>query len=207
MASFLILSILFSGWVGNFSAFYEHPKDVPVEALANFLDQDNHWRWRYLTLGFGSYDFCRLSILSNATTLDGWYYRGRNIPSLADSGAGYLSGAKFENSIPALKSILVNASQYNIRFVFCNDKFYEPILNETGFGKIDTQYEQVTLWVKLDSSELEIDEIVRANHSPTLQEYMWGLIPMVWLIGYIFLNTLKISKNRDKILAYLNSLK
>ena len=80
-------------------------------------------------------------------------------------------------------------------------------MNETGFGKIDTQYEQVTLWVKLDSSELEIDEIVRANHSPTLQEYMWGLIPMVWLIGYIFLNTLKISKNRDKILAYLNSLK
>jgi hypothetical protein len=171
---------------------------VPVESLVNFLDNDEHWRWRYLTLGFGSYDFSKLSILTNATTVDGWHYRGRDIPELANSGVGYLSGAKHEkNGINVLRSVLENASKYHLRFVFCNDRFYEPILNGTGFKLVDEQYEQVTLWANYDSPELGITEIVKTNHMPTLLDYLWGILPIIWLSGVPLLKTLEISKDRN----------
>ena len=173
---------------------------MPVDSLVNFLNTDNHWRWRYLTLGFGSYDFGKLSILSNATTLDGWYYRGRDIPALANSGVGFLSSAKFdENGIPVLKSILENSSQYHLRFVFCNDKFYEPLLNETGFILLDENHEQVTVWVKYDSNELELNDIVNSSHAPTLLDYSWGIFPISWLIIFFLIKTLTILKNRKEI--------
>jgi len=200
LVTFLVLSILFSSMVGNDSIFRPRPEEVPVDSIVNFLANNEHWQWRYLTLGFGAYDFCRLSILTNATTLDGWYYQGRNIPDLANS-IGYISAAKFEeNGIPVLRSILENSSQYHLRFVFCNDKFYEPLLNETGFRLLNESYEQVTVWAKYDSSELEINEIVKTNHVPTLLDYLWGIIPMAWLIGFFLLNIFKILRNREKIL-------
>ncbi len=204
LVTFLVLSLLFSSWVGNESFFRQRPKEVPVESLANFLDHDGHWQWRYLTLGFGSYDFSRLSILTNATTLDGWYYRGRDIPELANSGVGYLGAAKFdENGIPVLRSILENSSQYHLRYVFCNDRFYEPLLSETGFIPLNEYYDQVTVWIKYDSLELEINEIVKTNHVPTLLDYIWGIIPMAWLIGFFLLKGFQFLKNREKILRTL----
>lgn len=207
LVSILLLSMLFSGWVGNFSIYYPRPKDVPVDSIVNFLDHDSHWRWRYLVLGFGSYDFGKLSILSNATTLDGWYYRGRNITALADSGVGYLGDAKFQqNGIPILRNILLNSSQYNLKFVFCNDRFYESLLNETGFVLVNEWYEQVTLWEKPGTPELEINEIVRTNYLPTLMDYLWGTLPMSWLIGYILLGILRICQKRKNLCNSLRGL-
>lgn len=198
---FLVLSILFASWVGNYSIFRPRPKEVPIDPIVRFLDSNEHWKWRYLTLGFGSYDFCRLSILSNATTLDGWYYRGRVIPELADSGVGQLFTAKYEeNGMSVLRSVLENASHYHLRFVFCNDLYYESILNETGFRLLDESYEQVTIWVKEDSPELEMNEIVKTDHVPTLLDYSWGIIPIVWLIGVFFFVIVWGFRNREKIL-------
>ena len=193
---FLLLSIVFAGFVGATSSLYPHPKDVPVNDIVDFLNKDQHWQWRYLTLGFGAYDFGKLSILSNATTIDGWYYRGRDIPALANSSVGYLSDAKSEkNGMLVLRSILDNSSQYNLKFVFCNDKFYEPMLNETGFIFIFS-FEQVTLWEKPGTPPLEIDKIVRIDHVPTFFDYSWGIIPMTWLVGYTFIGISKIYRNR-----------
>jgi len=189
LVAFLVLSILFAGWIGNRSMFRPRPKEVPVEPLVRFLDRDQHWRWRYLTLGFGSYDFGRLSILSNATTLDGYYYRGRNIPALANSGVGYLGAAKFfENGLFTLKAILENATEYNLKFVFCNDRFYEPLLNETGFIHLDEKYGQVTIWGKTGVPMLDIEEITRnINRTPTLSEYLWGILPLFYVISSLLL--------------------
>ena len=92
----------------------------------------------------------------------------------------------YENGTIVLRSVLENSSQYHLRFVFCNDRIYEPLLNETGFTLLDIKYEQVTIWAKYDSKPLELDEIVNTNHVPTLQEYSWGIIPIAWLIGLSF---------------------
>ena len=82
--------------------------------------------------------------------------------------------------------------------VFCNDKFYEPLLNETGFIFIES-YEQVTLWANLDTPELEINQIVRTNHVPTLLDYLWGIIPITWVVGFLLLLIFKIYRIREKL--------
>ena len=154
---FLVLCLFFAAWVTSDSYLRPRPQQVPVDGLVDFLNHGDHWSWRYLTLGFDSSDFCKLTIYSNASTIDGWYYRGRDIPELANSGVSYLSGIKYAyeenyepNGMLVLKSILENASQYHLRFVFCNDIYYEPILKETGFFQLNQTYEQVTVWAKYD---------------------------------------------------------
>jgi len=199
---FFILSILFASWVGNKSMYLPRSKEVPIDQLVGFLDRGEHWRWRYLTLGFGSYDFARLSILSNATTLDGYYYRGRNIPVLADSGVGYLGAAKFfDNGLFTLKEILENASEYCLKFVLCNDRYYEPLLKETGFTLVPEKYDSVTIWSKKDMKMLNIDEIVNNNHVPDLSEYLWGIVPILWLIGSLLPTLISLINKLTNILT------
>ena len=198
LAVFLIICILFSSLAASYSFFRPRQQEVPVTSLVDFLNQEDHWRWRYLTLGFESSDFGKLSIYSNATTIDGWYHRGRDIPELANSSVDYLSGAKFaKNGMAELKSILENSSQYHLRFVFCNDAYYESVLNETGFSLFDVKYEQITIWAKYDSTPLEINEIVNAPHALTLQAYSWGIVPMGWLIGLLLLTFFRFLKKHE----------
>ena len=90
----MVLSILFSGLAVNNLLLRPHNQEVPVESIVDFLNHDKHWMWRYLTLGFEGSDFCKLSLYSNATTIDGWYYRGRNITELANSSVGFLNDAQ-----------------------------------------------------------------------------------------------------------------
>ena len=199
---FMILSILFSCVAVNSLLVRPRQQAVPVDSIVTFLNQDEHWRWRYLTLGFESADFSKLTIYSNATTLDGEYYRGRNISELANSGVDFLGNAKYvENGTTVLKSILENASQYHLRFVFCNDNFYEPILNQTGFALLNITFEQVTVWVKYDSLKLDISEITGTNHRPSVMDYAWGIIPITWLIGLLIIYGFKIVKKRKELLA------
>lgn len=173
------------------------PQNVPVESLVNFLNSDYHWRWRYLTLGFHPADFCKLTVYANASTLDGWYYRGRAIRALANSGVGYLSDAKFEkNGISVLRSILENSSQYHLRFIFCNDNFYDPLLKDTGFTLLNETFEQVTVWVKYDSPPLEIREIVRTDQAPSLFDSLWGILPISWLIGLFLVTIFRLLQKR-----------
>jgi hypothetical protein len=201
LVTFLLLSVLFSGVMGNSSIIAPRPRDVPVDSIASFLNADQRWQWRYLTLGFGAYDFSRLSIATNATTLDGWYYRGRDIPALANSSVGYLGDAKFEeNGMTVLATILENSSQYNLKFVFCNDKFYEPLLSDSGFACLSESFDQVTVWEKPGTPSVELDEIVRVNHVPTAFDYLWGTIPISWLAGYIVICIANICRRRKAFL-------
>jgi hypothetical protein len=185
---FLVFCLLFAAGVTSDTYFRVRPQQVPVDGLVDFLNHGSHSSWRYLTLGFDSSDFCKLTLLSNASTIDGWYYRGRDIPALANSGVSYLSGAKYAveaktepNAIPVLRSILENASQYNLRFIFCNDRYYESLLNETGFTQLNQTYEQVTIWAKYDSAPLEISQLQKTNSEPL--DYLWGILPIGWLAG------------------------
>ena len=203
---FLVLCLLFAAWVTSDSYLRPRPPEVPVDGLVDFLNHGEHWSWRYLTLGFDSSDFCKLTIYSNASTIDGWYYRGRDIPELANSGVSYLSGAKYSyednyepNSISVLRSILENGSQYNLRFVFCNDIYYEPLLKETGFLQLNQTYQQVTVWAKYDSPPLEISQIQKTNQGPL--DYLWGILPLSWLAGIVFITAYKFYRDHKNLRA------
>ena len=210
---FLVFCLFFAAFTTNDTYFRPRPQSVPVDGIVDFLNHGEHSTWRYLTLGFDSSDFCKLTILSNATTIDGWYYRGRDIPALANSGVSYLSGAKwaFEsktepNAILVLTGILENASQYNLRFVFCNDNYYVPLLKETGFTQLNQTYEQVTVWAKYDSAPLDNSQIIKTNIGPL--DYLWGILPLSWLIGLAVVTIFRLfskSKNLKFDHRWINS--
>ena len=72
-----------------------------------------------------------LSIETNATTIDGSYPTGRKLPVLVRSGIETLDGAKYgQRGLETLEHVLKNASSYNLKWVLCNDRFYENTLTE-----------------------------------------------------------------------------
>ena len=191
--------------------FALEPQQVPVDGLVDFLNHGDHWSWRYLTLGFDSSDFCKLTIYSNASTIDGWYYRGRDIPELANSGVSYLSGIKYAyeenyepNGMLVLKNILENASQYHLRFVFCNDIYYEPVLKETGFSQLNQTYEQVTVWAKYDSAPLENGQIQKTTQGPL--DYLWGILPLSELAGLVLIASYKFYRRNSNFRQFITRL-
>jgi hypothetical protein len=192
LLSFIAASLVFACIAGNGSDFRPRAPEVPVETIVDFLDQDYHWKWRYLTLGFESSDFSKLSILTNASTIDGWYYRGFNISELSDCGVGFFSGSKYwSTGIPTLTKILSNADDFNLKFVFCNDRYYETLLNNLEYEKLNFTFDQVTIWVNNNVAELDIEEIIRNNHAPSLLEYAWGILPIAWFTALLVVVFLK----------------
>jgi len=178
---FLLISIIgFASYVGNKTLYTPRPEQVPLQEIAAFLNRDYHWKWRYITLGFGRSQMCKLSIMTNATTLDGFYPAGRTLPILKESGIGPLDAAKYyPGGLLVLEKILSNSSEYNLKYVLCNDPTYEELLNRTGFTPINEKYGKVTIWVKSDTPTVDIE-----IKSPTFSDFLWGILPLVTLLVY-----------------------
>ena len=175
----LVLFILFAAVVGNAPLFSWRSENVSVEPIAEFLSKNDGWNWRYMTLGFGMHHSARLSILTNSTTLDGFYPAAKTLPILRNSGVANLDGAKyFKNGSAVLETILKDSSQYSIKWVFSNDQFYEPLLNETGFTRLEEKGE-ITIWEKENTPMVDMGESV--NIAPSLLEYLWGIAPLFCL--------------------------
>jgi len=178
---FLLISMIgFTGYVGNRTLYTPQPGQVPLQGIAAFLNRDYHWKWRYITLGFGKSQMCKLSIMTNATTLDGFYPAGRTLPILKESGIGPLDAAKYyPGGLSVLEKILSNSSEYNLKYVLCNDPVYEELLNRTGFTPINEKYGKVTIWVKSGTPTVDI-----GIKSPTFSDFLWGILPLVTLLVY-----------------------
>jgi len=179
-------------WVSNLAVYFGHPKEVRLEEVKAFLDEDGRWRWRYLTLGFGEAQLARLSTMVNATTLDGIYYTGRLLPVLRESGLGILDASKYyyeilgEKGLTLLNNVLVDASSYSLRWVFCSDSFYEPILEAHDFARLGTLSDGITtVWHREEVPMLPLSTFERSEIS--VSGLMWGTAPMTCLLSSVFL--------------------
>jgi len=187
LAGLLVSLAVNSWWVSNLAAYFGHPGEVEVEEVKAFLDEDSRWRWRYLTLGFGEAQLARLSFMVNATTLDGVYYTGRLLPVLRESGVGAIDASKYyyeilgERGLTLLSSVLLDASSYNLKWVFCSDPFFEPILKAHNFAKVCTLSDNlVTVWCREEVPMLRLGEFERSRVSA--MGVLWGIAPLVCLL-------------------------
>jgi hypothetical protein len=175
------------------------PTNVDLEPLQEFLSNSENSNWRYITLGFGDAKMQKLSILTNATTVDGYYFLARTIPILKDSGISTLDSAKFfENGIDILEQVLREAEDYKLKWVFCNDPYYYDSLSESGFVLLfsqdsanDGRLHGVTIWMKENISPLEDNgEDVENSLSKSIIDVTWGTVPLSILIAsFIFFET------------------
>jgi len=158
-----------------------------VDEVINFLNRDDHNKFRYITLGFGN-NFSKVATYSSAASVDGDYNSGRLLPELTTYGSGQLYNSKYfgASGMESLRAILKHANQYGLKYVFVRDRYYEPLLAFAGWRQTET-YDNgnVTLWTRDD---VQPAKKIESSMKPTaLEGIEWGTIPIASSLLALFL--------------------
>lgn len=158
------------------------PRFIDPAPIVKFLEEDEHDRWRYLTLGFGD-QFAYLSAQTDAMSVDGNYHSARRLPDLTRYSVERLENAKYLGvpGLGSLRQFLVNADAYNLRYVFSNDAFYDPLLHFTGWTRLNRLANGVIVWERQDVPPLPV-LLPRRDILP-FHAMMWGLLPPAALLA------------------------
>jgi O-antigen ligase len=176
--------------VGLVTAFLPlQPGPVDMRPIVNFLKQDEHSGWRYLTFGFGD-QLALLSTLTTATTIDGSYHTARTLPELRTSGIGQVDTAFwFPDGLSKLDPILQEAGEHGVRWGFVNVAKYIPVLERNGWVKLRTLKGGVQVW--------ENPNAIHPSPSPPPPidypaSFSWGTLPVLSLIASLSLGSLRV---------------
>jgi hypothetical protein len=195
----------------NFTQFRRfQPTSIDMQPIVNFLEKDQHTRWRYMTLGFGD-QMAWLSAQTTATSVDGNYHSARRLPEMTTTSVERLEGAKFRGvaGIGSLQQFLAVPEKYNLKFIFSNDQFYDPLLFFSGWHRLQRLENGIMVWEREDIPPLP--EVLPRKEIPIYQRIMWGIVPIAaiftgllvlsgpfWFYGFhqflIFLGFFHISK-------------
>lgn len=187
-AAFAGSFLFFAGFtitLGYFRPF--QPQKINTLPLVNFLNQDQHDQWRYLPLGFGD-QMATLSSQTNAKTVDGNYHSARRLPELTSRAIERLENSKFRGmeGIGSLQQFLTVPEKYNLKYVFSNDKFYDPILYFCGWHRLSQLENGIMVWEKLNIDPLP--KVLPKDEVPTYLKLMWGIIPILTIIIAFVIN-------------------
>ena len=168
-----------------------------VDQVISFLNRDDHAKFRYITLGFGS-RFAEVSREAKADSVDGDYNSARLLPEMTAYGAGQLYNSKYFglSGMEALRSVLKHANQYGLKYIFVRDRYYEPLLAFAGWRQAET-YDNgnVTLWTKEDVPPAK--PLPFTGFRPTeMQGLMWGILPVGASLLALFLVLLMPERRR-----------
>ncbi|MBW2962831.1 hypothetical protein [Mesonia aestuariivivens] len=163
------------------------PQKIATLPITNFLNQDQHDHWRFLTLGFGD-QMAWLSAQTNALTVDGNYHSARRLPELTTRAVERLENSKFRGieGIGSLQQFLSVPEKYNLKYIFSNDKFYDPLLYFCGWQRLQQLENGIMVWEKLNVPPLS--KILPKEDVPTFLKLMWGIIPMLMVVIAFIIN-------------------
>ncbi|MEO1254312.1 MAG: hypothetical protein AAFY41_05435, partial [Bacteroidota bacterium] len=185
----LVIVIFFSaGFTTNLSYFRPlQPDPIDIAPLKTFLNSDKHYKWRYLTLGFGD-QMAWLASNTNALTIDGNYHSARRVPELTSRAIERLENSKYRGieGIGTLQQFLEAPEKFHLKYVFSNDKFYDPILYYTGWHRIKLLDNGIMVWERADVTPLP--SILPKKEIPRYQKIMWGAIPCFALLCVFFIH-------------------
>ncbi len=179
----LAVMALFTANLTQFRRF--QPAPIDMTPIVEFLAKDNHDHWRYLTLGFGD-QMAWLSAQTTALDVEGNYHSARRLPEMTSTPIERLDGAKF-TGIPGLGSLeqfLTTPQRFNLKWVFVNDAFYEPLLYFTGWNRLVRLDNDIVVWERQDVPPLPA--AIPEQPYPDWQRLMWGVLP----VGSIFVATM-----------------
>ena len=183
MTGFLLLLFLgttvFSLCLGRFRP--SQPEPIDMLPLVNFLNQDMHYRWRFLPLGFGD-QIAWLSAQTEALTVDGNYHSARRLPELTSRAIERLENSKFRGieGLGSLQQFLTVPEKYHLKYVFSNDKFYDPLLYFCGWQRLRPLENGIVVWEKLSVPPLP--SLLPEEKGSTVLNLMWGIIPVLTVI-------------------------
>ncbi len=163
------------------------PQKIKMRPIVNFLNQDQHDQWRYLTLGFGD-QMAWLSAQTNALTVDGNYHSARRLPELTTRPVERLENSKFKGveGIGSLQQFLTVPEKYNLKYIFSNDKFYDPILYFCGWQRLQQLENGINVWERLNIPP--ISTVLPKDNVAKWQKILWGTLPFLTIIIAFILN-------------------
>ncbi len=153
------------------------PDRIDIDPIVKFLDRDGHSEWRYMTLGFGD-QMAWLSANTNAKTIDGNYHSARRLKSLTSHAVERLENSKYrgQEGLSALRDILAKAKKHNLKYIFSNDRFYDPVLQFHGWDKLPGLENGINIWERPNIPKL--DRLEATPSLPRYQRLMWGALPL-----------------------------
>ncbi len=177
-AIIIICNILIAN-IGFFKS--TQPDKIDIDPIVKFLEMDQHDNWRYLTLGFGD-QMAWLSANTKALSVDGNYHSARRLPEMTVRAVERLENAKYSgmSGLTALQQFISNADKFNLKYIFSNDKFYEPILYFSGWSKVRKLDNNIDIWEKKDVAPLP--KLLPYKSIPKYQSIMWGILPIASLV-------------------------
>jgi len=149
-----------------------------IQPVVDFMNRDNHDRFRYITLGFGSL-LSKTSIYTNASSVDGEYNSARMLPEMTKYGSAQLTNSKYygANGMESLRAVLEHANRYGLKYIFVRDLYYEPLLAFAGWRKTEVYDDgAVSLWTKEDVPPAKPMQF--GFVPPAWQGIMWGIFPI-----------------------------
>ncbi|MEM9389206.1 MAG: hypothetical protein AAGA02_01960 [Bacteroidota bacterium] len=163
------------------------PEKIDIKPIVNFINTDKHYKWRYLTLGFGD-QMAWLSANTNAQTIDGNYHSARRVPELTTRAIERLENAKYRGTegVGTLQQFLTNPDKFHLKYIFSNDKFYDPQLYFSGWQRVKKLDNGIMVWEREDVSPLP--SILPKKETPAYQKVLWGIVPILCLTLAIFFN-------------------
>ncbi|MCH3885207.1 hypothetical protein [Tenacibaculum aquimarinum] len=185
LAGLYVAMIIFTMSLGYFRP--SQPQKIKMLPIVNFLSQDSHDQWRYLTLGFGD-QMAWLAAQTNALSVDGNYHSARRLPELTTRPIERLENSKFKGvaGIGSLQQFLTTPEKYNLKYIFSNDKFYDPVLFFCGWQRLSQLENGIMVWEKLNVPP--ISSILPKEDVPTWVKIIWGIIPFLTLLIAFILN-------------------
>jgi len=203
LVSLFLFMTIFTMSLGYFRP--SQPQQIKMLPIVNFLNQDNHDKWRFLTLGFGD-QMAWLSAQTNALTVDGNYHSARRLPELTTRPIERLENSKFKGvaGIGSLQQFLTTPEKYSLKYVFSNDKFYDPILYFCGWQRLRQLENGIQVWEKLNVAP--IAAILPKDDVAKWQKILWGTLPFLIVLIAFALNiqmlwirvlTLKVKKTPE----------
>ena len=185
LATGILFMVLFTMSLGYFRP--SQPEKIKMLPIVNFLNQDQHDHWRYLPLGFGD-QMAWLSAQTNAMTVDGNYHSARRLPELTTRAIERLENSKFRGveGIGSLQQFLTVPEKYNLKYIFSNDKFYDPILYFCGWQRLQQLENGIMVWEKLNVPPLS--SILPKEDVAQWLKLMWGIVPIMTVLLAFLIN-------------------
>ncbi|GGD41629.1 hypothetical protein [Muriicola marianensis] len=185
LAGGILFMVIFSMSLGYFRP--SQPQKINILPIVNFLNQDMHDQWRYLTLGFGD-QMAWLSAQTRAATVDGNYHSARRLPELTTKAIERLENSKFRGveGIGSLQQFLVVPEKYNLKYIFSNDKFYDPVLYFCGWQRLQQLENGIMVWERLNVPPLPT--IIPKEDVSVYLKLMWGTLPVLTVLIAFLLN-------------------
>lgn len=169
--------IAYAIFVANLTHFRKfQPDTIDMQPIVEFLAKDNHDAWRYMTLGFGD-QLAWLSAQTTALNVEGNYHSARRLPEMTSTPIERMDGAKYQAlpGLGTLHQILSNPQRYNLKYIFVNDAFYEPLLHFFGWHSLGALDNGIVVWERADVPPLP--SVIPQVDYPDWQRLMWGILP------------------------------